>query len=61
MYVVSGAGVAQEAVARAIELSADKYCSVKGMLGPQVRVTTSFRIEDDSTATSLWQSTLDEK
>jgi uncharacterized OsmC-like protein len=34
-------------VARAIELSETKYCSVKGMLGPQVTVTTAYRIEED--------------
>lgn len=45
-YVVRGSGVAEAAVARAIELSEGKYCSVKGMLGPQTRVTTSFRVLD---------------
>ncbi len=43
-YVVTGVGVPDAAVARAIELSEDKYCSVKGMFGPQVEVTTSFRV-----------------
>lgn len=43
-YVVTGIGVKPEAVARAIELSEDKYCSVKGMLGPQVEVVTSYRV-----------------
>jgi putative redox protein len=28
----------------ALEYSEDKYCSVKGALGPQVTVTTSFRV-----------------
>ena len=41
-YVVTGIGVKPEAVARAIELSEEKYCSVKGMLGPQVEVVTSY-------------------
>ena len=49
-YVVSGPDVTEAAVARAIELSEDKYCSVKGMFGPQVTVTTSFRVLDASTA-----------
>ena len=31
-------------VARAIELSETKYCSVRGMLGPQVEVVTSYRV-----------------
>jgi putative redox protein len=43
-YVVTGVGISDAAVARAIELSETKYCSVKGMFGPQVEVTTSFRV-----------------
>jgi putative redox protein len=43
-YVVTGIDVKPEAVARAIELSEEKYCSVKGMLGPQVEVATSYRV-----------------
>lgn len=43
-YVVTGFGVKPEAVARAIQLSEDKYCSVKGMLGEEVVVTTSYRV-----------------
>jgi putative redox protein len=45
-YVVTGYGVKPAAVARAIELSEDKYCSVRGMLGPQVTVVTSYRVEE---------------
>jgi putative redox protein len=45
-YVVTGYGVKPAAVARAVELSEEKYCSVRGMLGPQVTVTTSYRVED---------------
>jgi len=45
-YRVSGTGVTEAAVARAIELSETKYCSVKGMFGPQVHVTTSFVVLD---------------
>lgn len=47
VYIVRGRGVSPEAVARAIELSDTKYCSVKGMLGPQTRITTSYRVEED--------------
>ena len=43
-YVVTGRGVSDEAVARAIELSEDKYCSVKGMFGPQVEIVTCHRV-----------------
>ncbi len=43
-YVVTGYGVDPAAVARAIELSEEKYCSVRGMLGPQVAVRTSYEV-----------------
>jgi putative redox protein len=43
-YLVSGPDVTDAAVARAIELSEEKYCSVKGMFGPQVKVTTGHRL-----------------
>ena len=43
-YVVTGIGIPDAAVARAIELSQDKYCSVRGTLGPQVTVRTSFSV-----------------
>lgn len=44
-YVVKGFDIKPEALQRAIELSEQKYCSVKGMLGPQVEVVSSFRVE----------------
>jgi putative redox protein len=43
-YIVTGVDVPDEAVARAIELSETKYCSVKGCLGPQVKVSWTFRV-----------------
>jgi putative redox protein len=49
-FTVAGFGVSAEAVRRAIELSEDKYCSVKGMLGPQVTVSTSFEIVEANAA-----------
>lgn len=48
-YVVTGVDIPDEAVARAIELSEEKYCSVKGTFGPQVTVTTSFRVAEPPT------------
>ncbi len=45
-YVVTGVGVKPASVARAIELSKEKYCSVGGMFGPQVTVVTSYRVEE---------------
>lgn len=52
VYVVTGRGVKPAAVERAIELSEDKYCSVKGMLGPQVKIVTSYRIVEEAAGTS---------
>ncbi len=43
-YTITGVGVKPGSVAQAIELSEEKYCSVKGCLGPQCVVTTSFEI-----------------
>jgi putative redox protein len=43
-YVLSGAQLTAEAVARAIELSIGKYCSVGGMLAKAAALHTSFRI-----------------
>lgn len=49
-YVVRGRGVSPAAVARAIELSEEKYCSVKGLFGPQVEVVTGYRVEQSAPA-----------
>lgn len=43
-YTVTGIDLKPEAVARAVELSEEKYCSVKHMLGPQVKVTSSITV-----------------
>jgi putative redox protein len=43
-YTVTGVGVKPDSVARAIELSEEKYCSVKGCLGPQCVVTTTYEV-----------------
>lgn len=44
-FKVSGQGVTESHVKRAVTLSADKYCSVSIMLGASVEVTHSFSIE----------------
>jgi putative redox protein len=44
VYTVTGVGIKPSSVAQAIELSEEKYCSVKGCLGPQCEVTTRFEI-----------------
>lgn len=43
-FVLSGSQLTAEAVARAIELSISKYCSVGGMLAKAATLRTSFRI-----------------
>ncbi len=44
-FVVSGSGLDEAAVARAIRLSHDKYCSATIMLGKTAAVTTSYEIQ----------------
>ena len=44
VYRVIGVAVKPESVAQAIELSEGKYCSVKGSLGPQCEVITSYEV-----------------
>jgi len=43
-YTVTGYRVSPDAMARAIELSIEKYCSVAGMLSADVKLTTSFSV-----------------
>jgi len=47
-YVVRGRKLRESAVKRAIELSEQKYCSVRGILRPEVKVKTSYRIEQEA-------------
>lgn len=44
-FVVRGDDIRPEDVARAIELSETKYCSVNAMLRPAVAITSSYRVE----------------
>lgn len=46
-FVVRGHGVEEAAVKRAIELSMDRYCSVKATLEGQAKVNFTYRIEED--------------
>ncbi len=43
-FVVTGADVDPEAVARSVELSQTKYCPASAMLSQAAEITTSFRI-----------------
>jgi putative redox protein len=47
MYTVRGRGLSEKAVADAIRLSADKYCSVKASLDKSIEVHTEYRIVED--------------
>jgi putative redox protein len=47
-YVVRGRNLRESAVKRAIELSEQKYCSVRGIFRPEVKVNTSYRIEQEA-------------
>lgn len=43
-YIVKGEGLTEKNVARAVQLSAEKYCSVMLMLTGNVEITTSYEI-----------------
>ncbi len=45
-FIVRGHGVDPEAVARSIELSETKYCSVGGMLNKTANIKTTYRVEE---------------
>ena len=47
-YSVKGKGLSEKAVARAVDLSAQKYCSVMLMLKGNVDITTSYTLENTS-------------
>jgi len=44
-FVVSGTDLSEKHVARAVQLSMDKYCSVSLMLGKACEISHSYRIE----------------
>lgn len=45
-FIVSGRGLAEKQVERAIALSAEKYCSASIMLGATAAITHDFEIRD---------------
>jgi len=46
-HIVRGRGVTEAAVARAIELSVNKYCGVAATVRPTADIVTSFVIEEE--------------
>jgi len=51
-YVVTGRGLAEAKVERAIKLSAEKYCSASIMLGKAAEITHDWVVIDESAATT---------
>jgi putative redox protein len=47
-HIVTGRGVSEKAVARAIELSDQKYCSVAATLRGTAEIVTSYEIIEDA-------------
>ena len=47
MYTLRGRGLSEKAVADAIRLSAEKYCSVKASLDESVEVHSEYRIVEE--------------
>jgi putative redox protein len=45
-FIVSGRGLSEKQVARAIRLSAEKYCSASIMLGATAEISHDFEIRD---------------
>ncbi len=49
-FVVSGRGLSEAVVARAVALSHEKYCSATAMLGRTAEITTSIELRDSAAA-----------
>ena len=47
-YIVRGKGLSEEAVKKAVDLSMDKYCSVKATLEGSAKITFSYKIVEDN-------------
>ncbi len=46
-YEFTGVGIKPASAARAIELSEEKYCAVRGSLSPEIELTSSFRLLEE--------------
>jgi putative redox protein len=49
-FIVSGAGLSEKQVKRAVELSAEKYCSASIMLKAAAEITHDFEVRDTGTS-----------
>jgi putative redox protein len=45
-FIVTGRGLSEKLVARAVKLSAEKYCSASIMLSATAEITHDFEIRD---------------
>lgn len=52
-FTLGGLNLTEKAVAQAIELSEEKYCSVAATLRATAQITTDFEIVEDTLAPSL--------
>lgn len=52
-HIVRGKGIDPAAVARAVELSTNKYCSAIGMLSKAANIKTSFTVVEDEGGNGL--------
>jgi putative redox protein len=46
-HILRGRGISEDAVAKAIDISITKYCSVAATLRPTVEIVTSYEIHED--------------
>jgi putative redox protein len=46
-FVITGSGVSEKHVQRAIQLSADKYCSASIMLGQVAEITHDYALREE--------------
>ncbi|HSK65016.1 MAG TPA: OsmC family protein [Pyrinomonadaceae bacterium] len=51
-HILTGTAISPQAVAKAIELSETKYCSVSATLKPQVEIQITFEIIEESRQTT---------
>jgi putative redox protein len=49
-HIVRGYGVSQASVARAVELSTEKYCSVAATLRPTAQIVSTWEIQEEPPA-----------
>lgn len=47
-HIVRGHGVSEAAVARAVQLSTEKYCSVAATLRPTAEIVSTWEIQEDT-------------